>query len=199
MPLDGTLNEEIQADKAAFEPPDARVVHQARTSREALDLLVDRLRVIPRFLEAINRRHGKGFSEADLDDLSQDTALRVWRKLDELGSLSTLDNWIYRFCVLEYMNRMRKASRAPRLSAARDDVPEPSTEKSPAVEELAACLDELPQAEAEVVELRHFDGLGFQEIGARLSISANTAKTRYYRALTRLRFKLRSAVPEGWR
>jgi RNA polymerase sigma-70 factor (ECF subfamily) len=161
-----------------------------------MDLLIERLSVIPRFLEAINRRHGKGLSEADLDDLSQDTALRVWRKLDAFGPRATLDNWIYRFCVLEYMNRMRKASRAPRLSAAREDVPQPASEKSPAIEQLAACLDELPAVEAEVVELRHFDGLAFHEIGDRLSISVNTAKTRYYRALTRLRAKLRSAVQE---
>jgi RNA polymerase sigma-70 factor (ECF subfamily) len=165
----------------------------------ALEPWLERLRAIPRYLAAIDRRRGRLLSEHDLDDLAQDAALRIWRKLEVFEPRATLENWIYRFCLLEYMNQLRKRSRAPRHIAPGDDLSLPELEEPPALDELAHGLDQLPESEAYVVELRHFDELSFQAIGERLGISDNTAKTRYYRALSRLRAKLCSAVPEEWR
>lgn len=50
-------------------------------------------------------------------------------------------------------------------------------------EEIRQAMERLPPAEAEVIRLKHFEGLTFDEIGTRLDTSPNTAKTRYYRGL----------------
>ena len=48
-------------------------------------------------------------------------------------------------------------------------------------------LSMLSPGESEVIRLKHFAQMTFEEIAERLGISANTAKTRYYRGLERLR------------
>jgi RNA polymerase sigma factor (sigma-70 family) len=47
----------------------------------------------------------------------------------------------------------------------------------------------------DIVRLKHFEELTFEEIGQRLLLSPNTAKTHYYRALVRLR----EALAPLWR
>lgn len=55
---------------------------------------------------------------------------------------------------------------------------------------LLEAVDALDRPEAEVIELKHFEGLSFTEVAARLSISSNSVKTRYYRGLRRLEQRL---------
>jgi DNA-directed RNA polymerase specialized sigma24 family protein len=47
-----------------------------------------------------------------------------------------------------------------------------------------------------VIRAKHFDGLTFDEIGARLGIPSNTAKTHYYRGIERMRPLLSSMREE---
>ena len=54
-------------------------------------------------------------------------------------------------------------------------------------EQLAAALRTLPESQREVVVLKVDGELTFEQIGATLSISANTAASRYRYALERLR------------
>ena len=48
-------------------------------------------------------------------------------------------------------------------------------------------IERIDPRDAEVIQLKHFRHLSFDEIGETLGISPNTAKSRYYRALVRLR------------
>ena len=59
-----------------------------------------------------------------------------------------------------------------------------------------AAVDRLPAEEAAVVEGRLSDGLTFAQFASREGTSSNTAKTRYYRALERLRGWLRPSFGE---
>jgi RNA polymerase sigma-70 factor (ECF subfamily) len=53
-----------------------------------------------------------------------------------------------------------------------------------------AALEQLPERDREVLELRHLEGLSVAETAAALGIAAGTVKTRHLRALTRLRHLL---------
>ena len=67
-----------------------------------------------------------------------------------------------------------------RLAPA-DSQPEPRTT---AATQLA--LERLDPVDADVVRLKHFEELTVEEIGGRLGLPTNTAKTKYYRGLGRL-------------
>jgi RNA polymerase sigma-70 factor, ECF subfamily len=55
---------------------------------------------------------------------------------------------------------------------------------------LESALRELPPEQREVIYLKVFEGLTFQEIGERCSVSLNTAASRYRYALAALRASL---------
>jgi RNA polymerase sigma-70 factor (ECF subfamily) len=57
---------------------------------------------------------------------------------------------------------------------------------------LHEALARLDPLEADVIRLKHFDDLTFETISALRGISANTAKTRYYRGIRNLHHGLRA-------
>ena len=68
-------------------------------------------------------------------------------------------------------------------AAPADAAPLPALER----DLLLRALAQIDPAEARVIELKHLDGLTFTEIGVRLELSPNSAKTRYYRGLQAMR------------
>ncbi len=159
---------------------------QARSSFAA------RMQCVPRFLHVRNQRLGSVLGPEDLRDLTQDVLALVWKKLADFRGAARLETWVYRIAVYELMNRVRKLTsqralgqddaeshlaglRAPRGQAACD------------YDDLHVGLERLGPPEGDVLRLKHFDELTFDEIGAELAIPANTAKTIYYRGIARLR------------
>ena len=159
----------------------------------ALDRLAMRWRCIPRFCVALNEELGGELLDSDLADLAQDVLMLAWRKLATFNGESSLETWCYGITRFEIRNalrahRRRKQGTTPELgSLAR--VPDPRPERPWRFLEEDVIRDALQNPkpdEAEVVRSKHFDDLTFDEIGTRLGISPNTAKTRYYRGLLRL-------------
>ena len=166
--------------------------------QDAVDVFVERMRCIPRMLTSLNSRRNNYLSPDDIADLSQEVFTTVWKKLETYQGEAALETWVYSFCLLMMMNSVRKKARQPH--AIEDDAPEPSAPvpdpsalTAPDEEAVHAALGKLGAAERSVVELKQFEALTFEDIAERLSISTNTAKTRYYRGLT----KLRSLLPAG--
>jgi RNA polymerase sigma-70 factor (ECF subfamily) len=167
----------------------------------ARDEIAERLRCAPRILQALNSRAGRILSDSELADLSQDVLLRIWEKLSQFEGRATLETWTYQFCWLESRNRFRRAvrrreSRAGAAAGALDRLPAPEATLRVDFEAIEISLGELGPPGADVIRLKHFEGLTFSEIGSVLEIPANTAKTHYYRGLERLRQRLR-ALGEG--
>lgn len=144
-------------------------------------------------LTAKNAQLGGPLRDHELQDLVQDAIYAVWRKLPEFEGRSALETWLYRFCFLELMRRLREERRLPSpltdvFGDAELQVAAPSAVTTAADTELVYhAIAQLPDGEAAVVRLKHFDELTFAEIGDQLELSPNTAKTRYYRAILKLR------------
>ncbi len=170
--------------------PDWFLVQAAlRGDPEAIEQLANRLRCVPRILRGSNARMGRPLDEHDLADLSQDVTVIILEKLDQYAGRAPFEAWVYRICRLELMNGIRRKGRG-RASGEIDfeqipDAPDHQAEATDA-EVVHGLLARLGGVEAEVLRLKHFDGLTFEEIGSRLGISPNTAKTRYYRGMVRI-------------
>lgn len=178
----------------------------ARNEPSAVDRFLVRMRCVPLILAAKNRRLGSPFTQDEINDLAQDTLTLLWKKLDTFGGRAQLETWAYRFCVLELMNSLRKKRRrrAADERSAREESRggEPSTiDVHPGLDydHVYLALDRLGDPEAEIVRMKHFRQLTFEEIGAELAISPNTAKTCYYRGLVKLRELLRAHGEEDER
>lgn len=157
------------------------------------------MRCVPRILSAINARRGAGLSPHDLEDLTQDTLLRILEKLGTFRGHTTLEYWAHRFCYLEVMNRLRLRGRRAEVTveAAVEEVPQ-TTPEAPALDpdELQEWLERMDARESEVLHLRLFEHRDFAAIGKLLGIPQATAKSRYYRGIAWLQERLASLQEE---
>jgi RNA polymerase sigma-70 factor (ECF subfamily) len=127
-------------------------------------------------------------------DLCQEVFLRVYqagRRYREEGAFST---WIYRIV----LNVARDAARRRRDVLPLDNH-EPVVHEAPAealcrketAELIAQALAELPESLREVLVLRHYEGLNFEQMARLTGAPASTLKSRFATALQRLRFRLK--------
>lgn len=155
----------------------------------AVDELLRRVRCVRRFVTARNRQLGGRLGADEIDDAVQETLFAIWRKLPDYKGLGSFEAWVYRFCYLELLGRLRRQGRRPQpvdeLDVPDDNVPEPGRELE--YERLYVMLEELGPPASDVIRLKHLEELSFDEIGERMDTSPNTAKTRYYRGMRKLR------------
>lgn len=146
---------------------------------------------------------------ADARDVMQDVFLGVWRNLHSFRGDSAFSSWLFRIAHNKAVDLRRRqrwlATRNIRPGAGepgdRDndgggDYDEMKDESRPgpmeqvlsdeASDRILALLQCLPETQRRVVELKFYQELTFEQIAALESVSANTAKTRFYTALRRL-------------
>ncbi len=163
----------------------------------ALQEFLQRMHCVWRILAYKNKQYGHPLSEDEVEDVAQEALLAVWRNLESYEGRGALEAWVHRICFLELLVGLRARRRGPR---SLDEGEEPGS--APTIDPLVAeriylALDRLEPAAADVVRLKHFAGMTFEEIGERLRVSPNSAKTRYYRSLERLRESLSDLRPHG--
>ncbi len=76
-----------------------------------------------------------------------------------------------------------------------DNQPELNLETVQSNRDMTGLMMRLPLDQRQVVELKFFQNFTFEEIGSQLGISSNTAKTRLYAALGKMK-KQASIAPQ---
>ncbi len=181
-------------------PDDSVLITLYRNGNEAaFNLLVDRY-------------HSKVFTTIFLivkdqdvaEDLLQDVFVKVLHILnsDKYNEEGKFQPWVMRIAHNLAIDHFRKAKRYPTilledgsnlfnsLSFAED-----SSEEHRIKEETMAyvrnLIDELPEAQKEVVIMRHYLDMSFQEIAEQTGVSINTALGRMRDALNHIRKKMK--------
>jgi RNA polymerase sigma-70 factor (ECF subfamily) len=131
-------------------------------------------------------------NHADVEDLCQETFLRVYRARQRYRADAAFSTWLYRIALnvaRDYWRRRRRPQRA------KPPPPAPAPPDVAGREELnghvQAALAALPGRLREVLVLRHFGRLSFQEVADATGQRPSTVKSRAYRALRALRDELR--------
>lgn len=141
-------------------------------------------------------------NSADAMDLMQEVFLGVYRNLHRFRGDAKFSSWIFRIA----HNKSVDMNRRKRLMSAQtrtidqeevdflDSVPaEPANEpdkmfgKQQQNKQVIAMLTKLPIDQRLVIELKIFQSQTFEEIAELQDISVNTAKTRFYTALKKLK------------
>jgi RNA polymerase sigma-70 factor (ECF subfamily) len=156
-----------------------------RRDPDAIELLIQRMKFVPRMLSALNLRLGRPLDEHELLDLGQEVMVLIWKKLPRFDGKASLESWGFRICYFCILNAARKARHRSGvgLGLEADELSGESRSAPGEFEAVYRGLERLPPGDAEILRLKHFEELTFEEIGTRISIPTNTAKTRYYRAL----------------
>lgn len=150
---------------------------------------------------------------ADARDVMQEVFLGVYRSLHRFRGEAQFSSWLFRIAHNKAVDLQRKQrtvaisdavpgrhERGEQGESAAGDYDSVSDDARPgpldqalsdeASERILALLQTLPAAQRMVVELKLYQSLTFEEIAMLESISSNTAKTRFYTALRKLRHAL---------
>ncbi len=129
------------------------------------------------------------------DDLTQETFLRVERKLDTLEDPSKVRSWIYRIAYNLCQDYFRADSRSGNKVSIEDHhaalIMSPSVVKDLEKKEMGSCVHQqmglLPESQKTVIELYEIMGLAQKEIAEILGISVENVKVRLHRARKNLK------------
>ncbi|MGI9466854.1 MAG: RNA polymerase sigma factor [Rubripirellula sp.] len=130
--------------------------------------------------------------EADIDDCLQVVFVKLMEKGDGVAP-PALRSWLYRVASNESARLWRTKAAAEKMYQKHGGVgipvPDPTMTamQAEATEELKKALKELPESWQQIVSLRIYENLTFQQIANQLGIPLGTALTRMRRALERLK------------
>lgn len=166
--------------------------------REAKEVLGARLECVREQLGAAHARLGRPLGEHDLADVAAEVLAALWSRLDRFDGRRPLEAWARGFCGVELVKFLERRRRRLQLEYGLDPDrcggAEPAGDDDQALGDALSRLDERTVA---VVQLKALEERTFDQIGAQLSISPNTAKSLYYRALVRLRSRLHVRLHRG--
>jgi RNA polymerase sigma-70 factor (ECF subfamily) len=161
----------LSGDLAAFEPIVAR--YQQVLFTVALRMLGD---------------------EEDARDAAQNTFVKVFEKLGTYDPRHRFFSWLYRILVNECLNERRRPSLARTAQPVEDDAVQSSdadvVEAAERRKAVRKAIVALPEPYREVIVLRHFAALSYEEMSEAIGIPAKTVKSRLYSARQQLAERL---------
>lgn len=128
-------------------------------------------------------------SREDAMDIVQDVLMSVYRNLAGYRGDGVFAAWLFRIASYRCTDYLRRRGRQPGMDEADDIVDEGGidlerVDSNAALLQLMGCLS---KDQREVIELKFFQGFTFEEISMQLGISSNTAKSRIYAALRKMK------------
>lgn len=134
--------------------------------------------------------------QAEAEDVLQDVLTKLWSRKEEWKEIENLEAYCFRS--VKNMSLDRLAAKAIRKTDAID--PEKEVfyfveHQSPYLdmvqkeqrEVIEKCIDELPETQRLVFQLREIEGMSYREIAESLAISEDLVKVSLFRARRRMR------------
>src|SRR5581483_431098 len=151
-------------------------------------------------------------NEIDAEDIVQETFLKAWKQIGKFDGRAALGTWLHRICANCSLDHLRARKRKQEVQPEpRDALGEsfenpferlaadsPSPERLALSSQIAAmlgpALDELSEMERAAFVMRHYEGLGIEQIAATLGVQPGAAKHSVFRAVQKLRRALEPAM-----
>jgi RNA polymerase sigma-70 factor (ECF subfamily) len=141
--------------------------------------------------------------EEDARDATQETFINAFRNLRNFRGEAKVSSWLHRIAVNQCISRQRRAkvrgetpledeheSVGASLFTAVRQSPASEAENSQRTLMVRRAISSLPPDLKQVVVMKEFEELTFQEIATVLDLPLSTVKSRLYTALKQLRMRL---------
>lgn len=147
-------------------------------------------------------------NSTEAEDLVQETCLRALRAIGGLRADGSVKGWLFTILRNIWLNQLRQRRTAPdliELDADENGAYEPADGAEDPYsayanrverEQVRAAIHQLPQEFREIILLREYEELSYQEIAALLDCPPGTVMSRLARARARLRELLSRAEQE---
>jgi RNA polymerase sigma-70 factor (ECF subfamily) len=132
-------------------------------------------------------------SEADAEDLKQETFFKAQMNLSQLREADRARNWLFKILRNAYLHRIRSDRSNSTLSLdlvgeLPEAMPDPLPEIDP--ERLQTALNELSEAFRTPIVLYYFEDFSYRDIAEQMDLPIGTVMSRLARAKAWLRKKL---------
>jgi RNA polymerase sigma-70 factor (ECF subfamily) len=148
--------------------------------------------------------------EEDARDATQETFLAAFRNLRGFRGEAKVSSWLHRIAVNQCISRQRRA-KVRGETALEDEMeadgasyfapahesPAHAAEARQQTETVRRAVVSLPTELRQVIVMKEFEELTFQEIACALDLPLSTVKSRLYTALRQLRLRLAKMEPEA--
>jgi len=131
-------------------------------------------------------------NQTDAEDMVQETFLKAWKQIAKFDGRASFGTWLHRICANCALDHIRASKRKQDLDAANELVahtpsPERLAQSSEFVARLLPALDDLSEMERAAFVMRHYEGVGIEEISVALGVQPGAAKHSVFRAVQKLR------------
>ena len=149
-------------------------------------------------------------NETDAEDMVQETFLKAWKQVGKFDGRASFGTWLHRICTNCSLDNLRSRQRRHEAQPGGiegEAVPNmvatlPATSPSPERLAMSAqvsallspALGELTEMERAAFILRHYEGMGIEEISVALGVQPGAAKHSVFRAVRKLRRVLEPAM-----
>ena len=155
-------------------------------------------------------------NEEDALDISQEAFIKAYRQLAGFRGDSRFSVWLYRLTYNLCIDFLRKKPTSNVISLSYEDdggetkpleipdlrnLPEDSAIQSETRKTIAESINELPINHREILAMREYTGMSYEDIAEALKINVGTVKSRLARARLKLLEILeeKGTFPEGYR
>jgi RNA polymerase sigma-70 factor (ECF subfamily) len=150
--------------------------------------------------------------EEEARDAVQETFLSAFRNLRGFRGEAKVSSWLHRIAINQCITRQRRArvrgetaledetiGGSESLIAPAEQSPARAAESRERREMVRRAVSALPTELRQVVVMKEFEELTFQEIAEALDLPLSTVKSRLYTALRQLQMRLQTIASEGQR
>lgn len=130
---------------------------------------------------------------ADAEDVLQETFIGAFRGLRSFEARASVKTWLTRILVLQAAQWNRGRRRRP-AGPMEDSIPAAAGSPEAAMD-VQAALGRLSPEHREVLTLREFEGMNYEEIAEVLGVPRGTVESRLHRARSEMREKLKDYLP----
>lgn len=127
----------------------------------------------------------------DADDILQNSFLKAWTRLDDFRGDSNLYTWLYRICVNESLDFLRKKkeiiSSEEVMQIVNNHKSDDYFDGNDVQRKLYRAIETLPDAQRLAFTMRYFDDLSYAEMSDITGTSEGGLKTNYHLAVKKIK------------
>lgn len=136
---------------------------------------------------------------SEVEDVVQEVFFKVYRKMEGFAWKSAFYTWVYRIALntaTDHLKKRRNKSAASLEELTGFDVPDAGPTPAAGLssdelrQALAVAIGELPEKYRNIIVLREYEDLAYDEIADVLDCSKGTVESRLFRARARLKEKM---------
>jgi len=133
---------------------------------------------------------------AEAEDVVQEVFIKLWKNREKMAEITSVEAWCMRVTRNLSIDKLRsKHNRTDDIPEGTDwkDTgvsPQRQAELNETVERVKKWIEELPEAQRNVIQLRDIEEFSYKEIAAALDVSMELVKVNLHRARKAIRKKL---------